>query len=148
MRLVLALEGLSESLVAELDPAWNIKVISNLPFLYTVLNLSKVTILEPGPYRTEIFKKNYRIAPDHNAYGDPALVSSKTRKLLDAPKMYDGDVTKAAIAVEKLARLEDAPIRLPLHWRVVTLTRDKAKSMLEVVDKYESWTEDLYHHDD
>lgn len=62
--------------------------------------------------------------------------------------MYDGDNTKAAIAIRQLARLEDTPLRFPLHWRVVTLTREKAKSKLEVVDGYESWTEDLYYQDD
>lgn len=140
------MEGLSESLAAELDPAWNIKVHFRSSFPLH-LTLSKVTILEPGPFRTEIFRRNYRIAPEHNAYGDPTLIGSKTRKLLDAPSMYDGDVTKAAITIEKLTRIEDAPIRFPLHWRVVTLTRDKAKSMVDVVDKYEGWTDDLYHRD-
>jgi hypothetical protein len=66
MRLVLALEGLSESLEAELDPAWNTEVLCSLRFIYTVRNLSKVTILEPGPYRTKIFERSwYRIAPEH-----------------------------------------------------------------------------------
>lgn len=47
---------------------------------------------------------------------------------------------------KKLTRLEGTPIRFLLLWRVVTLTRDKVKAMLEVIDKYESWTEDMHHH--
>ena len=59
--------------------------------------------------------------------------------------MFDGDVAKAAIAIEKFSQLEDAPIRFPLHRRVVASMRDKAKNLSEEADKYESWTEDLYH---
>lgn len=58
--------------------------------------------------------------------------------------MYDGDVEKAVAAIEKFSQLEDAPLRLPLHRRVVASTRDKAKSLVTEVDKYESWSNDLY----
>jgi len=123
-----ALEGLTECLVDELDPAWNIKV----------------TILNPGPYRTEISQGNYHGVPQHPAYADPALHTSQVRKLLTSTELYDGDVTKAAVVIEKLSRFEDAPIRFPLHKRVVAGMRAKAKGLSEVADKYESWTDGLY----
>ena len=60
-------------------------------------------------------------------------------------ELYDGDVSKAAVIIERFSRLEDAPIRFPLHRNVVESMRDKSKGLLEVAGKYESWTEDLYH---
>ena len=60
-------------------------------------------------------------------------------------ELYDGDVSKAAVIIERFSRLEDAPIRFPLYRNVVESMRDKSKGLLEVAGKYESWTEDLYH---
>lgn len=107
--------------------------------------LLKVTILELGPYRTNILGENYRVLPQHSAYADPALPASQTRKLLASAEVLDGDVTKAAIVIEKFTRLEDAPMRFPLHRRVVAVMRDKAKDLSHVADAYESYTKDLYH---
>ena len=104
-----------------------------------------MTILEPGPYRTEISQSNYRTSHQHPAYANPALPTSQMRKLFAATELFDGDVTKAAVVIEKFSRLEDAPIRFPLHKWVVASMRDKSKDLLEVADKYESWTDDLYH---
>ncbi|KIJ64081.1 hypothetical protein HYDPIDRAFT_91317 [Hydnomerulius pinastri MD-312] len=122
-----ALEGLSECLADELDPAWNIKV----------------TILEPGPYRTQM-PQNSRLATQHPAYANPALPGSQFRQFVTNTESYDGNVDKAVAAIERFSHLEDAPMRLPLHRRVVASTRDKAKSLVEEVDKYGSWSDDLY----
>ncbi|KAG1828597.1 NAD(P)-binding protein [Suillus subalutaceus] len=123
-----ALEGLSESLANELDPAWNIKV----------------TIIEPGPFRTKIFKENQRLSPQHPAYANPDLPGSKVRQFI-ASGNIDGDADKAVVAIEKLTHLDDVPMRLPLHRKVVGSTRDKINSLTEDVNKFESWSEDLYH---
>jgi hypothetical protein len=148
IQLSLALEGLTECLVDELDPAWNIKVTWHLPSPWRSNSVHffqfKVTILNPGPYRTEISQGNYHGVPQHPAYADPALHTSQVRKLLTSTELYDGDVTKAAVVIEKLSRFEDAPIRFPLHKRVVAGMRAKAKGLSEVADKYESWTDGLY----
>jgi NAD(P)-dependent dehydrogenase (short-subunit alcohol dehydrogenase family) len=122
-----ALEGLSESLAKELDPAWNIKV----------------TIIEPGPFRTKIFKENQHITPQHPAYANPDLPSSQSRQFIVSDNI-DGDADKAVVAIEKLTHLDDVPMRLPLHRRVIVSTRDKIKSLTEDVNKFESWSEDLY----
>ena len=151
IQLFLALEGLTECLVDELDPAWNIKVTCPICLLIRPGVLTrfiffkfKVTILNPGPYRTEISQSNYHGAPQHPAYADPALRTSQVRKLLTSTELYDGDVTKAAVVIEKLSQFEDPPIRFPLHERVVAGMRAKAKGLSEVANKYESWTDGLY----
>ena len=83
--------------------------------------------------------------PQHPAYANPALPSSQFRKLLTSTEVLDGDVSKAVIAIEKFSQLEDAPMRFPLHRRVVASMRSKAKTLSKEADTYESWTEDLYH---
>ncbi|KAH0826056.1 NAD(P)-binding protein, partial [Lanmaoa asiatica] len=123
-----ALEGLTEALADELDPAWNIKI----------------TMLEPGPFRTEIVMTNSNIAPPHPAYTNPDLPGSKTRVILKSGVLMDGDPQKACIAFEKASRLEDPPIRLPLHRRVLDLTNEKGKSLVETAEKYKDWSNDLY----
>ncbi|KAG0696448.1 hypothetical protein DFH29DRAFT_951016 [Suillus ampliporus] len=122
-----ALEGLSESLAKELDPAWNIKV----------------TIIEPGPFRTKIFQENKRVASQHPAYANPALLSSQFRQFFASDKI-DGDADKAVVAIEKLTHLDDVPMRLPLHRRVIISAREKVKSLTEDANKFETWSEDLY----
>lgn len=123
-----ALEGLSESLAKELDPAWNIKV----------------TIIEPGPFRTKIFSGNQRLASQHPAYINPGLPGSQIRQFVVSDNV-DGDADKAVVAIEKLSHLDDVPMRLPLHRKVVASARDKIKSLTEDVNNFESWSEDLYH---
>ncbi|KAH7908712.1 hypothetical protein BJ138DRAFT_1068336 [Hygrophoropsis aurantiaca] len=122
-----ALEGLSESLLREIDPAWNIKI----------------TIVEPGPFRTKIVAENIRVAPQHPAYADPSSPSSQFRKFITSGAV-DGDADKAVAAIEKLVHIDNPPLRLPLHKRTVASAKEKASSILEDVKKYESWSDDLY----
>ncbi|KAG1748780.1 NAD(P)-binding protein [Suillus occidentalis] len=123
-----ALEGLSESLVKELDPAWNIKV----------------TIIEPGPFRTKMSKENQRLTSQHPAYANPELPSSQLRQFFSSGNI-DGDADKAVVFIEKLTHLDDVPMRLPLHRKVIASTRDKIKSLTEDSNKFESWSDDVYH---
>ncbi|KAG2129184.1 NAD(P)-binding protein [Suillus bovinus] len=122
-----ALEGFSESLAQELDLAWNIKV----------------TIIEPGPFRTGMFKGNMQLVPQHPAYADPELPGSKLRQFMNLT-LADGDTEKAAIVIKKLTHLDDPQLRFPLHRLAVRAGREKAKSLTETIDRYESWTENVY----
>jgi hypothetical protein len=143
-----ALEGLSEALASELDPAWNIKVrvasMSTSFHSHYVLMYTQVTIVEPGPFRTQLSQANSNIAPVHPAYTDSNLPGSKFRELFQTGVTYDGDPEKACIAFEKVSRLEDPPIRLPLHRGVLAMASRKGRSLLETVEKYKDWSEDLY----
>ncbi|KAF9235948.1 NAD(P)-binding protein [Melanogaster broomeanus] len=123
----LALEGFSECLAKEVG-TWNIKI----------------TLLEPGPFLTQISQANLQMTPVHPAYTDPSLPTSLFRSKFVQTGLYDGDPRKAAVVFEKVSRLEDPPIRLPLHRRVVGLAAEKAKGLEEIVDKYGSWSDDLY----
>jgi hypothetical protein len=133
-------------LVKELDPAWNIKVT---PGCLTSNDLStfcfpKVTIIEPGPFRTKMSKENQRLTSQHPAYANPELPSSQLRQFFSSGNI-DGDVDKAVVVIEKLTHLDDVPMRLPLHRKVIASTRDKIKSLTEDLNKFESWSDDVYH---
>jgi NAD(P)-dependent dehydrogenase (short-subunit alcohol dehydrogenase family) len=123
-----ALEGLSEALASELDPAWNIKV----------------TIIEPGPFQTNLTQADGNMAPAHPAYTDPNLPGSKMRELFLEGTFKNGDPDKACVAFEKVSLLEEPPLRLPLHKGVLARVSGKCKNLLETVEKYKDWSEDLY----
>ncbi|KAG9308869.1 hypothetical protein JVU11DRAFT_11328 [Chiua virens] len=123
-----ALEALSEGLAEELDPDWNVKI----------------TILEPGPFRTKVVKENAITDPIHQAYTDPSLPTMKLRDIFaNSDPLFNGDPVKFADAVYKVAYLEDPPLRLPIHPGSLAVLRQKGKQLLETADKWESWSEDV-----
>ncbi|KAG0694147.1 NAD(P)-binding protein [Suillus ampliporus] len=117
----------SEGVAQELDPAWNIKV----------------TIIEPGPFRTRMFTDNMHPSPQHPAYDNPELAGSKFRQWVTST-LPDGDTEKAVVVIEKLTRLDEPPLRLPLHRGTIKAGREKAKSLIDTMDRYESWSENIY----
>lgn len=56
----------------------------------------------------------------------------------------DGDPKKACIAFEKVSLLEDPPIRIPLHRRVLDMANEKGRNLIEAAEKYKDWSNDLY----
>ncbi|KAH9849469.1 NAD-P-binding protein [Lenzites betulinus] len=120
-----ALEGLTESVVAELDPAWNIKI----------------TLIEPGGFLTSGQDKIVW-TPEHPAYSNPELPSNKIRQLKDNFPLT-GDSKKAAGAFWKIAALEDPPLRVPLGKDSINLLRKKLAFYTADLEKYEYLSEDL-----
>lgn len=104
----------------------------------------QVTVLEPGPFRTEISTTNGNVAPPHPAYTDPELQGSKWRVIFKSGALMDGDPEKACIVFEKASQLEDPPIRLPLHRVVLDVANKKGKGLIEAAEKYKDWSDDLY----
>ncbi|OJT12140.1 hypothetical protein TRAPUB_11317 [Trametes pubescens] len=120
-----AFEALTEGLVSEIDPAWNIKI----------------TIIEPGGFRTE-GKEKVVFAPEHPAYSNPNLPVTQMRKHWDSfsPK---GDAQKGVDAFYKIASLENPPLRVPLGKDSIAMLRKKIASLTADVDNYEYLSEDL-----
>ncbi|KAG1725519.1 NAD(P)-binding protein [Suillus lakei] len=121
-----ALEGFSESIAQELDPAWDIQVESDYAQCEIQANACQITIIEPA---SSIYQ--------------PRLPGSKFREWASR-NAGDGDPDKAVVVMEKLIHLDEAPMRLPLHRFALSVGRAKAASLIETVDKYESWSEDVY----
>jgi hypothetical protein len=116
-----ALEGFSEGLQAELPPQWNIRI----------------TIIQPGGFRTEWAKSSLRVLPQHSAYTDPSTPTSQIRAYMFGAYAPKGDPAKAAQAMIKIANLDDPPLRIPLGVDAVEVVKGKCRNVLDEVEKYE-----------
>lgn len=124
-----AIEALAEALAVEVSPNWNIKV----------------TIVEPGPFRTNCPTTNMVTEPIHPAYNDPVLPSMQLRNVMsNTDTAFTGDPTKLAEAIYKLVYLEDPPLRLPLHNIAVKTLKEKGRHLIDTADTWASWSEDMY----
>ena len=72
----------------------------------------KVTIVEPGGFRTDFAGASTTIAPDNPAYA--ATVGAVARFQREYNGVQPGDPTKAAAALLHVATLDEPPLRLPL----------------------------------
>jgi len=72
----------------------------------------KVTIVEPGGFRTDFAGSSTTIAPDNPAYA--STVGAVVRFQREYDGAQPGDPNKAAAALLHVATLEEPPLRLPL----------------------------------
>ena len=111
-----ALEGLSESLAAEVRP----------------LGL-KVTIVQPGPFRTDFVSRSLERATGHIPDYDPS--SGKFRRFLETMNgRQPGDPTRAADAIIDAVAAENPPLRLVLGKYAIDKTRRKLASAARELD--------------
>ncbi|KAI0636946.1 NAD-P-binding protein [Trametes polyzona] len=133
-----ALEGFSESLAKELDPAWNIKV----------------SIIEPGAFKTSVFNLDTSmvLVPQHPAYANPALPVYNFRgaflkgagQQADTPADFaPADASLAVAKIIEFSKLASPPLHFPLGKDSIGLIREKIKTLTEEIDQYESWSENL-----
>ncbi|MBY0462246.1 MAG: SDR family NAD(P)-dependent oxidoreductase [Alphaproteobacteria bacterium] len=91
-----AVEGVSEALSEEIAPFG-----------------IKVTIIEPGPFRTEFFGKAYDMAPENLAY--KSTIGSQVRHYRkEAHKNQIGDPVKAVQIIIQIAEMKEPPLRMIL----------------------------------
>jgi len=111
-----ALEGLSESLAAEVRP----------------LGL-KVTIVQPGPFRTEFISRSLERASASIPDYDPS--SGKFRRFLETMNgRQPGDPAKAADAIIAAVESDNPPLRLVLGKYAIDKTRRKLGSAARELD--------------
>ncbi|CAL1712890.1 unnamed protein product [Somion occarium] len=122
-----ALEGVTSALVQELDPEWNIKV----------------TIVEPGNFRTKGVDKLADGTYTHPAYTKPTLPSVAVIAYLSDGKPKGADTSKAVQRIHDLAADPQPSLRFPLGKDSLEMVKGEAKSILEDAAKYESWSEGL-----
>ncbi|PPR05038.1 hypothetical protein CVT24_010184 [Panaeolus cyanescens] len=129
-----ALEGLSEALAEEVNPAWNIGVC----------------LVEPGPFRTEIGRNiDLDESRTHPAYRNSNTASrSFVTRVAQSNTLFDGDAKKAASVFLKLADLPLAefPLRLPLHRMAVRVIQAKGESLIASAKKWERSSSGLGRH--
>ena len=111
-----ALEGVSESLVAEIRP----------------LGL-RVTIVQPGPFRTDFISRSLERASRHIPDYDPS--SGKFRRFLETMSgRQPGDPTKAADAIIDAVAAENPPLRLVLGKYAIDKARRKLAAAARELD--------------
>ena len=118
-----ALEGFSEALAQELNPIG-----------------IKLTIVEPGPFRTNFagssFKQAHKIIEDYN---QTAGVFRDRMKLVDGKQ--EGDPVKAARAIIDITEIENPPLRLPLGKIAVNTLTAKLESVSNDLNNFRAIAE-------
>jgi len=116
----LALEGVSESLAAELAPLG-----------------VKVTIVQPGPFRTDFIGRSLQRAGQRIAEYDQT--SGKFWTLLSTINgKQPGDPDKAAAAILQVVAADRPPLRLLLGSYAVAKARKKLSALTAEVDQWQS----------
>ena len=114
-----ALELMSESLSAELRP-----------------HGIKVTLVQPGPFRTDFISHGLEKATQRNdAYANSAGKFANYLAALDGKQ--PGDPAKAAELIVQTILAGDAPLRLPLGKYMIKKMRDKSASLLRDAEKWD-----------
>lgn len=118
-----ALEGISEALAAELAP----------------LGI-KLTIVEPGPFRTDFAGAGFGQAENHIADYD-ATAGAFRNRMVQVNGQQEGDPQKAAEAILHITTIENPPLRLPLGKIAVGTLGAKIASVQQDVDTWRSVAE-------
>src|SRR5262252_742367 len=114
-------EGFSEAMHAELKP----------------LGI-KVTIVEPGPFRTDFLDAS-SLARARNIINDYSETAGAARSWADdSHKAQPGDPRKAAAAMVKITQVENPPLRLQLGADCVSRVETK---LMQVKQELEKWRE-------
>ncbi|KAI9573516.1 NAD(P)-binding protein [Boletus coccyginus] len=118
-----ALEGFSESLHKELQPEWNIKVIT----------------IQPGGVRTEWAKGNMADRGLPPAYDSPDSPAKKVRNLYKSGQVV-GDAAKLSRALITISREANPPLRLPLGADAQYIVLNKLDEIRKDVERWDQLT--------
>ena len=117
-----AVEGFSEALALEVKP----------------LGI-RVSVIEPGPFRTEFLGRSAVYAQERIADYDET--AGKTRAMLEAQAgKQKGDPQKAVEAIVQVVDSDDPPLRLLLGASALTRMEAKLKQWQSEIDRYRELT--------
>lgn len=115
-----AVEGLSEALAAE---------IAHLGI--------NVTIIEPGPFRTDFLGDSFEMSPDHPAYKESIGAQMRAYRS-QVHNTQNGDPVKAAKIIIQLADMKNPPLRMLLGNIAMDRMHLKIRTQKEELDQYEA----------
>jgi len=121
-----ALEAFTQALAKEVVPEWNIKI----------------SLVEPGMFRTDSTIRSGTILPIHPAYDKPGMSSVETRKFF-TPGTEQGDPKKAVVKIYELAELSDPPVRLVLGLDAIGAAKQQIGILTRDINAREDWSKDL-----
>lgn len=116
-----AVEGVSEALAAEVEP----------------LGIH-LTIVEPGPFRTDWAGRSLSSAPEIEDYAETA--GSTREYIAEENGAQEGDPRLAARAMIKAVEDDEPPLRLPLGQDALDMIREKLDSVRQETDAWEKTT--------
>ncbi|KAJ7207164.1 NAD(P)-binding protein [Mycena pura] len=122
-----AVEGFTESLRQELDPAWNIKV----------------SIIAPGAFNTGLHTDRTPQFPVPPAYSGAGVPSQAVRDAFRTGSFVHGIADRAVEAMFKFSKLESPPARWAVGKDSIQGTRAKIEQVSKEVDAFESWSDNL-----
>jgi NAD(P)-dependent dehydrogenase (short-subunit alcohol dehydrogenase family) len=99
----------------------------------------KVTIIEPGGFRTDFAGSSQTILADNPAYASTVGAAAKFQRAYDGAQ--SGDPKRAATAVLHIARLDDPPMRLLLGRDAVRAAAEAERTRAEADRKWGSLSE-------
>ena len=120
-----ALEGFSEALAIEVAPFG-----------------IKLTIVEPGPFRTNFAGKSFKLAEQIiEDYQQTAGAFRERMSLINGKQ--EGDPGKAANAIVEITKLDTPPLRLPLGKIAIISLTSKIESVREDIDRFKHIAESV-----
>ncbi|CDO72243.1 hypothetical protein BN946_scf184970.g95 [Trametes cinnabarina] len=119
------LEGFSESLAAEIDPSWNIKV----------------TLVEPAGFETG-GRGRVVWGPPHPAYSDPELPATRMRNSFEQSRLKY-NACKGAEAFYKIALVDNPLLHSPVGPLAMRRAKKKANGLLADTETYKPWSQDM-----
>jgi len=102
----------------ELHPSWNIKI----------------TIIEPGTFRTKAIKENLKVLPPHPAYSDSCLPSKQLRDFLPLITANNDPQKLSEVVYFRVSRDPNPALRLPLGDDAVELTTSKSADLAKAAE--------------
>lgn len=126
----------------ELHPSWSIKVRCQAFISLFPPQLSeKITIIEPGSFRTKAIKENLKVLAPHPAYSEACLASKQLRDFLPVITTDNDPQKLSEIVYFQVARDPNPPLRLPLGEDAVGFASGRSAGLSEAAQRGGAFSE-------